>query len=112
MFLILFTDKTFVCVGMEYKEDNTDEMKLTDNWIQSQKVYNDSLEVYHSYVSPEGKVSFDLWLQMLIDMGFYHLSDEEVKRIKAEHARKEEEREYANYLRLKEKFEGKQQDGK
>lgn len=60
MFLILFTDKSFVCVGMEYKEDNTDEMKLTDNWIQSQKVYNDSLEVYHSYVSPDGKVSFDL----------------------------------------------------
>ena len=108
MLLILFTDKTFICVGLEYKEDNSDEMILNDNWIYDQKVYHDSLEVYHSYVDKDGKVSFDLWLQMLIDMGIYHLSDEEVKRIKAEHARKEEERDYANYLRLKEKFEGKE----
>lgn len=37
MLLILFTDKTFICVGLEYKEDNSDEMILNDNWIYDRK---------------------------------------------------------------------------
>ena len=44
-----------------------------------------------------------------MNMGIYHLSDEEVKRIKAKHARKEEEREYVNYLALKRKVRRKRE---
>lgn len=104
MLLILFTDKTFICMGLERKDELSDEFRLTDKWIYDQNEYNDSLELYHSWVHDDGHVSFDLWLEMLIGMGMYHLTDEEVKRIKDEHARNEEEREWSNYLRLKERF--------
>ena len=105
--IILFTDKTFICVGCEYEQDENgrERLNLKDKWIHDQSVYHgNQLEIYHTWVNKEGEISFDLWVQMLIDMGFWKLSPEEAQKIREEHFKKEEDREWQNYLRLKEKF--------
>ena len=101
MLLILFTDKTFVCVTYDYKDDS-DELILQDNWIYEYP--KETLAEYHSYVHDDGSVQFDLWVQMLIDFGFYELTPEEVKEIKERNKKTIEAREYKEYLRLKEKY--------
>lgn len=110
MLLITFTDKTFICVTFDYKENNNsteDEFELQDNWLIKSSQFEEALAKYHSYIDSEGKVCFDLWVQMLLDFGFYQLTPEKAKEIKEAHFKHQEELEYANYLRLKEKFEGK-----
>ena len=109
MLLILFTDKTFICVTFDYYKDvdsDIEELKLQDNWIYEYSNLKDNLANYHSYIDNDGKIQFDLWVQMLIDFGFYQLTKEEAKEIKEKKAKAEEEREYTTYLRLKEKYEG------
>lgn len=102
MFLILFTDKTFVCCTYNYKDDNSDEIILQDNWIYEYP--KETLAEYHSCILRDGSIQFDLWVQMLIDFGFYELTPEEVKEIKERNKKAIEEREYKEYLRLKEKY--------
>lgn len=102
MLLILFTDKTFVCVTYDYKDDS-DELILQDNWIYEYP--KSTLAEYHSYVHDDGSIQFDLWVQMLIDFGFYELTDEEAKQIIEEKEKRVREREYNEYLILKAKYE-------
>lgn len=103
MLLILFTDKTFVCCTYDYKNDDSDELMLQDNWIYEYP--KETLAEYHSCVLDDGSIQFDLWVQMLIDFGFYELTDNEVKTIQERRRKWVEEREYNEYLRLKEKYE-------
>ena len=107
MFLILFTDKTFICVGLEYKDENYSNLQLDTKWIYSDEMYKSSVSKYHTYINSEtGEVTFDTWIQMLIDFGLWHISPDEAKQIKEEHEKSIQEREYSEYLRLKAKYEG------
>lgn len=108
MLLILFTDKTFVCITFDnYTDPETDieEVKLQDRWIYEHSNLKESLSNYHSYIDRDGNIQFDLWVQMLIDFGFYQLTEEEAKIIREKTIKAREEREYAEYLKLKEKYE-------
>ena len=107
MFIITFTDHTFVCVGAEYKDlDNgDDEPKLENNWIMDPKCINSGNYDCHCYVKDDGTLKFDRWIEILRDLGIWELSEEETLEIIERDRKKEEEREYQNYLRLKAKFE-------
>lgn len=111
MFLVLFTDKTFVCVGLEHDDREgacPDDMMLTDNWIYDYRNLKENLAEYHCYVDDSGKICFDVWVQMLLDFGFYKLTEKEALEIRERKRKDTEAREYREYLRLKEKFEGKE----
>lgn len=107
MFIITFTDHTFVCVGTGYKDlDNgDDEPQLENNWIMDPKCVNLGNYDCHCYVKDDGTLKFDRWIEILRDLGIWELSEEETLEIIERDRKKQEEREYQNYLRLKEKFE-------
>ena len=107
MFLIMFTDKTYICIGLQVPEHEDEDYKLCDHLIYDQSVYRNQLEIYHAWPLDDGTIQYDTWVQMLIDFGMYKMDDETTRRIIEEHKRAEEEREYAQYLRLKEKYENK-----
>ena len=108
MLLILFTDKTFVCITFDnYTDPDSDieEVRLQDRWIYEYSTLKENLSNYHSHIDSNGNIQFDLWVQMLIDFGFYQLTEEEAKIIREKTIKAREEREYAEYLKLKEKYE-------
>ena len=107
MFIITFTDHTFVCVGTEYKDvDNgVYEPQLENNWIMDPQCVNSGNYDCHCYVKDDGTLKFDRWIEILRDLGIWELSEEETLEIIERDRKKEEEREYQNYLRLKAKFE-------
>lgn len=106
MFIITFTDHTFVCVGAGYKDlDNgNDEPHLENNWIIDPQCINSGNYDCHCYVKDDGTLKFDRWIEILRDLGIWELSDKETLEIIERDKKKEEEREYQEYLRLKEKF--------
>jgi len=103
MLLITFTDKTFICVTYDYEDNESNRLVLQDNYIYEYP--KETLAQYHSYINNTGNIEFDLWVRMLIDFGFYELTEEEAKEIREEKERLEREREYNEYLRLKAKYE-------
>ena len=106
MFIITFTDHTFVCVGTGYKDlDNgDDEPQLENNWIVDPLCVNSGNYDRHCYVKDDGTLKFDRWIEILRDLGIWELSDEETLEIIERDRKKEEIIEYNEYLRLKEKF--------
>lgn len=112
MFLILFTDKTYVCVGMEYANDYNKDLQLEHNympWFSPTNVNTGDFSC-HSWVDADGKIHFEKWIDVLRDFGIWEFTDEDAIEIMEKHKRQEEEREYQQYLRLKEKFEGKNKE--
>ena len=59
----------------------------------------------HVRISKDGEVRFDEWITILRDLGLWKMTKEEVLKIIEENKKKETEREYQTYLRLKAKFE-------
>lgn len=103
---IIFTDKTFISVGFDYIDFSTgsDEMQLQDYWVDDPSCYNFGDFGCH-VVDNNGELRFDRWIQILIDLGLWELSMEEVQNIIEQKAKEKEKREYEEYLRLKTKFE-------
>ena len=114
MLIITFTDKTFICIGMEYKDDvKCDEMYLEDhflNYMHSDSI-KDLVARYHTWVNKEtNELEWDALGSLLLEFGFIKLTSEEAKQIKEHHEKVEKDREYQQYLRLKEKFESEKQN--
>lgn len=100
--IITFTDKTYIAIGLEYDHDK-DMYVLDDIPIMEPECVNEGR--LDTHVNSEGKLVFDKNWQQLIDLGIYDVSIEEVEQKIAEHDKRQEEREYEQYLRLKAKFE-------
>lgn len=109
MFLILFTDKTYVCIGMEYANDYNKDLKLAHNYTPylDPTNVNDGDFSCHSWVDSKGNLHFEEWIDVLRDFGIWEFTDEDAVEVMKKHKQQEEEWEYQQYLRLKEKFEGK-----
>ena len=107
IFIIIFTDKTFVAAGAHYRdlESNDDEPQLENFYVMDPKCVNNGDYRCHVRVSRDGEVHFDEWITILRDLGIWKMTDEEVLKIIEENKKKETEQEYQTYLRLKAKFE-------
>ena len=112
MFVIVFTDKTFIAIGINDDsgdEEGRDVYKLTNKWIYNGELYKSSVSRFSSYVdATTGQLVFDEWVDMLVRLGLWNFTEEECLKIREEHIKVQEEREYAQYLVLKKKFEGKE----
>ena len=109
MFIISFTDKTFIAIGVHYRDldNHDDEPEIEDFYVMDPNCVNSGNYDCHVRVDSEGNLHYDKWIQILKDFDLWHMSDEEVVSIIERDRKREEEREYQNYLRLKEKFEKK-----
>lgn len=110
MFVILFTDGTYINLGVDYRDSEvSDQVEIGNQWVSSMSPANVNGGNYdcHCYVRPDGTVKFDRWIEILRDLGIWKITDEETIAIIERDKKREEEREYNQYLRLKEKYEGK-----
>lgn len=114
MFIITFTDKTYVAVGTDYNdwEQYSREPKLKDYYVHNPKQINNGDFRNHIWVDSEGGLHFDRWIQILIDLGLWNFTMEDAQKIIEEHNADKEKKEYEEYLRLKEKFEGNERINK
>lgn len=103
---IIFTDKSFISVGVGYVDFESDKFELQDNWIVDPLCYNSGGDFgCHVWVDNNGNLHFDRWIQILKDLGLWELSIEEAQSIIEQKAKEKEKHEYEEYLRLKSKFE-------
>ena len=104
--VVTFTDKTYIAVGIEYDENReplVDDYRVEEPWCIDSGCFD-----CHSWVGSDGKLHFDKWIQVLKDLNLWNITEDEAKEV-IERKRKEyRKREYEEYLRLKEKFEGKE----
>ena len=107
MLVIIFSDKTFIAFGPEYNDTVpfSGEPTIINRYKKKPKTINNGDYRCHSFVDTKGKLRFDQWIDTLRDLGLWIFTDEDAKEIMDARAKYEEEREYQNYLRLKEKFE-------
>lgn len=103
MLIITFTDNTFLAVGPNYNDSN--EPGLADQWIEAPQCFDGGDYSLHSWVDNEGKLRFEDWIEALRSLGIWKFTNEDAKDIMEKKAKEYEDREYRNYLRLKEKFE-------
>lgn len=106
MFIITFTDKTFIAIGVRYKDlDNgNDEPQIEDFYVIDPQCCNGGDYRNQFYVHSNGKITFDRWITILKDFNIWDLPEDEALKIVEDNKKKEEEREYQYYLKLKEKF--------
>lgn len=113
MFVIMFTDGTFINLGVDYRDSEVcDQVEIGNQWVSGMSPANVNGGNYdcHCYVREDGTVKFDRWIEILRDLGIWKITDEETLAIIERDKKKREEREYNEYLRLKEKYEGKRND--
>jgi len=110
IFIILFTDKTYIALGTQYRDIDAkdEEPQLTEFWVKNPACLNGGNFEYHSWIDRKtNEIHFDPWITFLKDFGIWNITEDEIKDIIKKDKEKEEEREYQQYLRLKEKFESK-----
>ncbi len=111
MFIILFTDKTYIAIGTHYKDIDAgdDEPQLEDFYVMDPGCVNGgNFDCHHWVDRTTNTVHFDPWITFLRDFGIWDLPEKEATDIINRDRQKEDEKEYQQYLRLKEKFENKQ----
>lgn len=105
--IIIFTDKTFIAICIEQNED--DRFYLDNSHIGEPITYNDGCL---PYTMKGGVMIFVPYIQNRIDCGLWDVTKDEVREIINAKIEKQKEREYQQYLRLKEKFENAEQKRK
>ena len=111
MFIITFTDKTFIAIGVRYRDldNHDDEPQIEDYYVMPPKCMNGGDFGCHLWIDNKtSEIHYDKWIQILKDFDIWQMSDSEVTEVIEKNKKAEEEREYQQYLRLKEKFEKKQ----
>ena len=101
-FTILFTDDTYISVGLEYNDD-TREWTLCDNYIDDPSYVNNGQLDY--WVDSEGGLHFSKWVQELVRLGIWDVTESEVKSLVDKYKEKKEKQDYETYLKLKAKYE-------
>ena len=112
MFIITFTDKTYIAIGTGYKDLDArdDEPTLENNYIFHPKSWNNGNFDLYRYVDTSGNkkcVRYNRYIELLRDFGIWQFTDAEEQDIIENDKKKKDEYEYQQYLRLKEKFENK-----
>ena len=102
--VITFTDKTFISVGLQYQDDDTDRMELCDDYVSDPNWYH-GVDTFVAYVDSNNKVRFGKYYKQLIDLGLWEVDADEVAQIIARQQRERDMRDWQLYLSLKEKFE-------
>lgn len=99
--IITFTDNKYIAVSIEY--DDVEREHYIDNLCP--------LNIL-SYSKPpcrilsDGSVVFDTYIKQQLDLNIIEpIPDDIIKNIIEEHKKREEDRDYQLYLKLKEKFE-------
>lgn len=108
LLVITFDDDTYISVGINHAEkDGIEYNYIGDAFILPQEHFI-SDAIGHIYKDTNtGEIKLYDYKQALIDIGLYDLSVEDILKIKEQHDKENEEREYKQYLRLKEKFENR-----
>ena len=103
--------KTFIALGVTYNSDSKWESKqdepllINEHIIQPQNWNSGNFECHMTIIN--GEVRYDPYIRILRDFGIWKFTDEEELAIIEKDKKEEEEYEYQQYLRLKEKFENK-----
>ena len=105
MYIITFTDKTFIALGTGYDEE--DEPKLNIKWIIPPQNWNNGNFNLFMHVTNDNKIIYSPYIRILLDLNIWQFTDEEELAIIEKHKKEKEDYEYKEYLRLKEKFENK-----
>ena len=103
-FTIMFTDDTYISIGLDYNEDEH-EWYLCDNYIDEPSCINSGCLDYG--VDRDGNLHFNRWVQELIRLGIWNVTEDEVKALVDKRNEETEKREYETYLKLKAKYEKK-----
>ena len=100
--IITFTDNTFIGIELRYDDDDRENVMDDFCFMDPEHINNGCLDVW---VDGDEKMHLDRNFQQLVDIGLWDVDIKEVEKLRNERKKKEEEREYKEYLRLKEKFE-------
>lgn len=103
--IVTFTDDTFIAFGIE-REDG--DPVLTNNHFPPLESYGFYPPYRTDYES--GEVKFEHYIQQQIDLGVVKpMSEERLKQLIEAEQDKRKQRDYQQYLRLKEMFEKKEE---
>lgn len=108
IFAITFTDKTFIAISVgvsEWEESYKDEPALENFYTINPENYYSLDKYVYLDSNNKPKIYDNCFVKVLVDLGIWNITPEELQAWKEKHERDEEDREYKNYLRLKEKFE-------
>ncbi len=105
--IVTFTDKTYIAVGVGYKDfyDNDESLQIENFCADEPSCIDDGCFDCHTYIDDNGNLHFSEWIKILKDFKLWDISEDECKEIIERKRKKDEEREYQQYLRLKEKYE-------
>jgi hypothetical protein len=112
--IITFTDKTFVAFEINDDSDDHESERrpvLENSFIIDPQCYNSGNFDCHISVV-DGELRFDPLIENRIKLGLWELTMEEAQKVIEDDKHRREEYEYKNYLRLKEKFEGREDEFK
>ena len=112
--IITFTDKTYVAFEIDDDSDDDESERrpiLKNSWVIHPKCYNSGNFDCHISVV-DGELRFDPLIENRIKLGLWELTMEEAQKVIEDDKHRREEYEYKNYLRLKEKFEGREDEFK
>lgn len=101
-FVLMFTDKTYIAIGIERDDDG--DPYVTDFRVSDPNCVNFG-EVDH-WFDINGELHFDKWVDVLRNLGLWEVTEDEVAELVRKNEERARERDYAEYLRLKKKFEG------
>lgn len=101
--IITFTDKTFIALGAG--RDYEDDPKLCNESIIPPQNWNSGNFRLYMHVNSDNKIIYSPYIRILRDFDIWQFTDEEELAIIEKHKKEEENYEYKEYLRLKEKYE-------
>ncbi len=103
-FILTFTDGTFISIGLNYNDDK-EEWVLESDWISTTDPKCVNSGRLDHWIDSDGNLKFNKWVQDLIDLGIWEVTESEVQELIEKDKKAKEEQEYKEYLRLKEKYE-------
>ena len=110
--IITFTDKTYIAFEIDdVSEDYESERRpiLSNSFIHDPICYNGGNFSCHIKVR-DGKLRFDPLIENRIKLGLWKLTMEEAQEYIKNDARKHDEYEYKQYIRLREKFKNREKE--
>lgn len=110
--IITFTDKTYIAFEIyDVSEDYESERRpiLTNSFIHDPICYNGGNFRHHIKVR-DGELRFDPLIENRIKLGLWKLTMEEAQEYIKNDARKHDEYEYKQYIRLREKFKNREKE--
>ena len=105
MCIIIFTDKTFIALGIGYNDE--DEPQLNNKLIIHPQNWNNGNFNLFMHITNDNKIIYSPYIRILRDLNIWQFTDEEELAIIEKNKKDRTDYEYQQYLRLKAKFENK-----